>query len=428
MTQSSDPVRRLSRHALILVGALLVAVAVACGGSSSDPTPVPTAAPVEPTSAPARDATAVVAPDVVAPQVEGAFAWSIEDVDAGAKPALALTTDGVPVVAYMLEAMPGFVKVATRNGSSWDVSTISEGYFYGPLDLAIGTDNVAHVTYHDHQDPSRFKPDKGDAVYAVLVDGEWKLDALFDSGHDGWDGRITVDPQGRPHISAIDPQEFGGDGVEYYSQDESGEWVVQQVGSGPLTYKFATAVAIDPQGNPHISYFDQDKETLVLASRDDSGWNISTVDDDGVTGLFSSMVIDGEGRFHISYLRQDGSSSGTIKYATRGPDETDWTVRQVDALDGLAFGFIGARNITSVALDSAGNPWIAYSDEKTLELAVWDGAGWQIDTVTKAGSRALGQLVSLKIDATDQPHIAYFEVTDKSPLNGRVKYAKGTRS
>ncbi len=32
----------------------------------------------------------------------------------------------------------------------------------------------------------------------------------------------------------------------------------------------------------------------------------------------------------------------------------------------------------------------------------------------------------LKLDQSDSPHIVYFEVTDRRPLNGVVRYAKGT--
>ena len=44
----------------------------------------------------------------------------------------------------------------------------------------------------------------------------------------------------------------------------------------------------------------------------------------------------------------------------------------------------------------------------------------------QAGGSTLGQLVSLKLDQSDSPHIVYFEVTDRRPLNGVVRYAKGT--
>lgn len=122
------------------------------------------------------------------------------------------------------------------------------------------------------------------------------------------------------------------------------------------------------------------------------------MDDDGDTGLFSSLVIDRDGRFHISYLKRTSNSPGVVKYATRASGDAVWEIRSVDTVTKLTFGFIGARNITDVALDSRGNPWVAYSDEKLLRLAVWDGSEWRIDTVEDAGSATLGQLVSLALD------------------------------
>ena len=130
---------------------------------------------------------------------------------------------------------------------------------------------------------------------------------------------------------------------------------------------------------------------------------------------------------HISYLLRDPSYfAGNVKYATKGPADSTWDIRVVDDLPDLTFGFIGARNITSLVVDSKGNPWIAYADERVVKLAVWDGSKWLIDTVVEAEDAELGQLVSLKLDSEDHPHVAYFEVTSKSPLDGRIKYAKGT--
>ena len=426
---------------------VVAAIATACGGGSTTQTPTSTVPPPTATARPAATAVAAPTPAVATPQPAatavtsptsaapassdakgpGLHDWLIEDIDTGTKPALALTSDGVPYVAYMLEAMPGFVKNAVRNGDSWEVTTVADGYFYGPLDIAIGPDDTAHITYHDHQHPSQFQTNLGDAVHAFQAAGgsDWEIEPVFDDGHDGWDTRITVDAQGRPHISAIDPVEFDGAGVEYYGRDDAGKWTVESVGSAPLTYKWATSIAVDPAGNPHISYYDEKIKHLLLASRD-GGWSISTIDSDGDTGLFASLVIDGEGRFHLSYLQRETPSSGIIKYATRGAGDTEWEIRAVDALDNLEFGFLGARNITSVVVDSKGNPWIVYSDEKVLKLAIWTGSGWQLESVVDAGAGTLGQLVSLKLDSDDRPHIAYFEVTSQRPLNGVIKYARGT--
>ena len=427
------------RLVALTVGGALSAIAVACGGADTSDAPtqpvvvqppaaVPPAAappPAAPPPSAAPSPTATATPSAPASADVGSFAWDIQDIDAGTKPALALTSDDVPNVAYMQEAQMGFVKNATLSGGEWTIDTVAEGYFYGPLDIAIGPDDVAHIAYHDHQ-ASGFEPDKGDAAYAVLRDGEWEVEAAFDEGHDGWDNRLTVDSSGRPHMSGVDPEEFGGNGVEYYHLNETGEWVVESVGSGPLTYKYATSVAVDPEGTPHITYFDQKDNDLALASRGPSGWEIAKVDTEGDAGLFASLVIDASGRFHISYLQRTSDTAGVVKYATRAAGESDWDISEIDTLDGLSFGFVGARNITSVAVDSEGSPRVAYSDEDFLKLAVRNGSVWQTETVVDAGLQTLGQLVSLKLDSEDHPNIAYFIVTNKGPLEGRIKYAKGT--
>ena len=80
--------------------------------------------------------------------------------------------------------------------------------------------------------------------------------------------------------------------------------MVEKVGTVPLTYQFATSIAIDPQGAPHITFYTQDTNDLALASGTGAGWTINIVDDDGDTGRFASLVIDEEGRFHISYTQR----------------------------------------------------------------------------------------------------------------------------
>lgn len=423
------------------LGVLAALVAIACGSSATstprpEPTPAAAGTVTAPTPNPSPTTLAATTPEPTptGPGEESAatgpsselqaavslgFSWEILDVDDGVKPAIALTSEDVPFVAYMLEARPGFVKNAVLNGTDWEIATLSTGYFYGPLDIAIGPDDAAHISYHDH--------DREDAAYALWDGTEWQVTVIPARGHDGWDNRIVIDSQGKPHISAIFPKDFEGTGVEYYGLDASGQWMVEIVGSVPLTYQFGTSIAIDPQGIPHITFYTPDSKDLALASRTETGWTINIVDDDGNNGRFAALIIDEEGRFHISYIQQGDGTSVVVKYANRGSDDTDWDISEVGMLDSITYGFVGARNITSLALDSNGNPWIAYSDERDLKLSRWDGSAWESAGVIVAGTQPLGQLVSLKLDSQDQPHIVYFDVVDKSPLTGRVKYARGNR-
>jgi hypothetical protein len=400
-----------------LVTALVATIAVACGvQDASDEAAEVSSAVVVPAAAPAARV-----------RETPTLAWVIEEVDAGVGPDLTLTSDGVVYVAYIREGENGSVRSAARNGAGWDITTVTEGGIFGTLSMAIGPDDAAHISYYGGAAPrrrGRFRRNRGDVTYAVLRNGEWSVGPPLNQEGGGWDSKIVVDADGTPHLSAISPYS-GENGIAYNVRNRSGEWVLEEIASGFQSWDDAASLAIDPLGNPHISYLDREFGTLALASRNEAGWNVDIVDDDSESGMFSSLVIDETGRFHISYLQMTGTSAGTVKYATIGQDDSAWEIRKVGALQRLSYVWPGPRRFTSMVVDREGNPWIAYSDEEVLNLAVWDGSSWQTQTVVDAGERRLGQVVSLKLDASDHPHLAYFEVIDKSPLTGVVKYAKG---
>ena len=177
---------------------LLVAAAVACGSCDPDPIATASASPSSPptatattlplpridptsTSAPGQNPTIPSQPAVpeqgqlpVSSAAGTLFDWRVDDIDEGTKPAITVNAAGVPSVAYMLEAIDGFVKNAQLLNGSWNITTVSEGYFYGPLDVDTGADGQPRIVWHDHQS-NAFQPELGDVEYAVLgTDGEWR--------------------------------------------------------------------------------------------------------------------------------------------------------------------------------------------------------------------------------------------------------------
>ena len=355
------------------------------------------------------------------------FNWLVEEVGKGTKPAIAIAPDGTPHIAFMFESLDGFVKAGARVDGVWDITTVADGYYYGPLDIAVGPDGVAQVAWHDHQANS-FQQNLGDIELGIKTADGWTRKTLGDGGHDGWDTRMIIDDNGIVHAAGIDPMEFGGNGVEYYRVDTNGDVTVEDIGSGPLTYKFAVSVDVDSAGTAYVTYYDQNSNDLILARRGEATWSRETVDAEGNAGQFAELVIDDGDRIHISYVTQTGSDEAVVKYATKGAGESGWTITDIDTLSNIFYGFEGAREITSISIDSAGNPWIAYTDEMNLKLAVWDGSAFRTETISTSQDRGavFGQLVSLGLDADDVAHIATFEVTATGPLNGNVLYFKGT--
>lgn len=349
--------------------------------------------------------------------------WAIQEVARGTKPTLALDSENVPHIAYMLERTDGWVRFASPVDDSWAFTNVTEGYFYGPLDVAFNSQDEPHIVYHDHQDP-RFNPMAGDATLALRVNGEWEVQTFPDVGHDGWDGSVIFDEDDVLHIAAVDPVDFNGDGVEYYRRTPDGEFTVEDLDTGFLSYAFGTSIALDLDGRPLITYYEQFDPSLSLATRiGEDEWEIEVVDDEGDTGLFSSMAIDAEGGIHISYFENFGDGTGRVLYTYRASPDADWQRTEIDALDSLTFGHTGARDVTALVLDSDGLPRIAYGDEAVVKLATFDGESWSTETVATADEDPLGHIVSLKLDADDNEHLAFATVTNLDDLDGFIYYA-----
>lgn len=79
--------------------------------------------------------------------------WEILTVGMGAKPSIAIDTNDVPHIAFMLETQPGYVKHAMLEGDAFTESLVHEAYYYGPLDITISAlTNYPAIAVHNHND------------------------------------------------------------------------------------------------------------------------------------------------------------------------------------------------------------------------------------------------------------------------------------
>jgi hypothetical protein len=353
-----------------------------------------------------------------------ALNWTFETVDEGIKPALALDGNDIPHLAYLQEDIMGGTFYATKADNEWVIGDVAQGYFYGPVDIAVSGDGQPFISYHDHQDEG-FDPAKGDEVVAILEDGAWNLITVADQGHDGWDNSIVIDSEGFWHTASIDPSQFGSQDSVEYATNAFGDVVVEKVGSGPTPYEFATSIDIRADGIVGVAYFNEAETTLYYAERTagaDGTWTVEAVDGDGDTGRYASMTFDSGGNPHITYIRLDGGSNGTVRYAWRDADG-NWQTEDIDALDSIVTGHTGARKITSLDLDSDDGAHVIYSDTVTIRYAERVDGEWQVQTVTEANGSTFGQLVEFTLDSNGLPHLVFFEVINPNPLSGTIIYA-----
>jgi hypothetical protein len=350
--------------------------------------------------------------------------WDEEEVGEGIKPAFAIDADGVAHVAFLTEADHGALFYAHNRNGDFEVETVAEGYFYGPIDLALTPGGDPLIAYHDHQG-LQFDPALGDEVVAQLTETGWELTTVADDGHDGWDNSIVVDKAGVWHTAAVDPSQFGSeDGVEYATLVDGAVTVVP-VGSGPIKYEFATSIQLDPSGSPSITYYNDRDQQLEFATFGAGVWSVEVVDDQGDAGRYASLAYDADGAPHIAYYVAESRETGIVRHAWE--DASGWQIEDVGRLENVRMGMTGARKITSLAFDPSGGLHLAYTDRDRLIYAQKTDDGWIGQEVVEPGSRVLGQLVELAIDDDGNPHLIWFDAVSLSPsLQGVVFYATGS--
>ena len=140
-------------------------------------------------------------------------------------------------------------------------------------------------------------------------------------------------------------------------------------------------------------------------------WRIETVDSGGHVGSHTSVALDSAGNPYISYRDY---TNGDLKHAMWTGSE--WYIETVDSTGNVGWD-------TSIALDSGDTPHISYYDvtNEDLKYAKLTGIGWSTQTLDSTGN--VGRDTSIAIDSSGYPHISY---SDRS--NSDLKYAKWTGS
>lgn len=185
-------------------------------------------------------------------------------------------------------------------------------------------------------------------------------------------------------------------------------WTVQTVDTngagGGLSEAKGCFVAVDSNNMPHIAYtyisityngkagYFPDgpnwivHESVNYASWNGSNWIIQTVS----SGIALGLVLDASGSPHILY-----SGRGLMYASWTG---SSWNSELVD-LNGAAFGV--------VALDSSGNPHVAYTDGAAVKYASQAGSNWAIQTVDIDQYQINLNQMSLAIDPNNIPYIFF---------------------
>jgi hypothetical protein len=173
-----------------------------------------------------------------------------------------------------------------------------------------------------------------------------------------------------------------------------------------------TSMALDSAGNPVISYYDKtndDLRVLHCTNPDCSGTQSpQSPDTTGAVGLFSSLVLDGAGNPVIAYY-DDTNDDLRVLHCTNPDCSGTQTPQSPDTT-----GDVG--RFPSLALDSAGNPVIAYYDNTNDDLRFLHctNPDCSLPQTPRSPDTTgdLGQYASMALDGSGNPVVAYFDDTN----------------
>jgi hypothetical protein len=272
----------------------------------------------------------------------------------------------------------------------------------GPEPEPKSTVFVAGISYRDGRN--------GDLRYVERVGRSWGEPEVVQYGDDvGWHSSLALDAQGNPHISYHNHTD---ESLMYAVRYKNG-WQRSTVDDGGSVCD-RCAIALDPQGNPHISYRDATNGLVKYAWNTSGVWQNETVPNSEIYGGLlpcrtdwgfpTSLAIDADGTPHICYY---SSGTGNLAYITKTNDE--WVVTAADDTGNLG-------HASSLALDAQGNPHISYleyvsSSDIQLKYVRNVGGSWEDPEYVSVGNHKVNTCMfptAIAVDADGLPHICYY--------------------
>lgn len=317
--------------------------------------------------------------------------------------------------------------------------------------LAVDHEGNVHVSYAE---------DGGSLKYAFrsAFGNRW-FTMLLDSKLGEFATNLALDSQGNPHI-CYTPRELK------YAYFDGAKWKIEPIARGE-TVEYNCSIRMGSDDVPQVLWFHTQLGVdlhLQHAILRDGVWIARTVDLDGMTGKWNSMVLDGQGHLHLTYsvfpygiLRSsywDGTTwspqagilpedktldAGMGNSVVLTPDNhmevsfyegplelngnhgqtklkfarqqgTSWTVETVDSVQQRG-AWVGYRS--TLVLDGNGLPHICYEDGGALKHAYSDGTRWHVQVVVPRDIEPY-LYSSMAIGRDNTLYISYRDATDGS--------------
>jgi hypothetical protein len=240
---------------------------------------------------------------------------------------------------------------------------------------------------------------------------EWRTEIVDDVSIGGKFSSLRIDKYGNAHVCHVSEPEYL---LKYSFWDRRlNKWFTTTVDRT----RGYTALALDANNHPHISYLGYGDAQLKHAYWNGSTWNKQPINIKAKDiSFFTSITTDADDNASISYYEYWGATEDyTLHLRNVSWNGRFWEVRTVDTTP-------GSGKFNSITRDSTGGLHLAYANVKAeyagLRYARWNGTTWETKVLEGVNAPFGVYSVAIAVDKADKPHIVYTDV-----LNRLVKYA-----
>ena len=257
--------------------------------------------------------------------------------------------------------------------------------------IAVDAEGVTHLVYYDAGTKTMEYATRSTA-------GNWSaLQTIDDSmPYQGYYLSLALSPQGQPTVAYFD----GVNGDLKFAAYNGTSWNIQSIDIKNSTGLYPSLL-YDRNGLPLIAYYKKTTGDLRVARQSFQGaWTITTIDSEDDTGRSVAAAIDPNGRVGLAY---EDSDSGWLKYAIMDPRTGIFSKTTIDrTTHGIAF-------ISTAFSTDDNSPWVSYYDARpaNLKVAYFKNRTWTPETLASRG--ATGLFTNLFFDDDDQANILYYD-------------------
>ena len=281
--------------------------------------------------------------------------------DVGVNPALALDADGNPHIAYVSGNALKYNSWTEAGCSTQTVDNVPEGG--GLSSLTFGSNNTAYILYHvpsSYQDNSTGqKYQSMDIKLTSLNDSVWNIQTvplpqpLFDNGN------LVLDTKGNPHFVCTQVRYRSSEDMNLfvtllYASWNGSTWGTQTIVSDlqPTHYfEPSGSLHLDSNDTPNIASFVEAFSKITYISWNCSAWNIQGLTLDRPSDFSVSLALDGNGNPHISYRAQSPVRfRAPLICATATETTPSSDLPNIPYLTSLAVAAVGAFTVVTLVI------------------------------------------------------------------------------